>query len=199
MQPNSSKRSTVALWLAVVLGACAEVPTAPTAPDAVLETASGMTQPLAKDGTGLVLQSLTSVKLPLIGRVGDVNVDQAVLTNLVLVEDVLGNVVGLEAEGVLSVTGGVLGSEIVSEDFLTQVRVASSGPGKCDVLTVDLGPIGIDALGAVSVDAPGAAVTSRSSGALGSLLCNLGNLLQPPVSGVTSAVRALVNAINRII
>jgi hypothetical protein len=77
--------------------------------------------------------------------------------------------------------------------------VASSGPGKCDVLTVDLGPIAIDALGAVSVDAPEAAVTPRSSGALGSLLCNLGNLLQPPVSGVTSAVRGLVNAINRII
>jgi len=195
MQPNS-KRSAVTLWLVVVLGACAE---APTAPEAGPVTARAMTQPLAKEGTGLVLQSLTGVTLPLIGQVGDVDVDQAIITNLVLVEDVVGNIVGLEAEGVLTLTGGVLGSEIISEDFLTQVKVVSSGPGKCDVLTVDLGPIGIDALGAVSVDAPIAAITPRASGAVGSLLCNLGNLLQPPVSGVTSAVRGLVNAINRII
>jgi hypothetical protein len=196
MQPKGKKGRAAALLLAVVLGACAE---APTAPEAGAITARAMTQPLAKEGTGLVLQSLTGVTLPLIGRVGTVDVDQAVITNLVLVEDVVGNIVGLEAEGVLTITGGVLGKEVISEDFLTQVKVASSGPGKCDVLTVDLGPIGIDALGAVSVDALEAAVTPRSSGAVGSLLCNLGKLLQPPVSGVTSAVRGLVNAINRII
>jgi hypothetical protein len=94
----------------------------------------------------------------------------------------------------------VLGTKVVTQDFLTQVNVASSGPGKCDVLTVDLGPITVDALGnAVSVDVPQAAVTPRASGALGSLLCALGSALQPPVSGATNAVRGLVNAINRLL
>jgi hypothetical protein len=86
----------------------------------------------------------------------------------------------------------------VSEDFLTQVNVASSGPGQCDVITVDLGPITVDALGgAVSVDAPQADVTPKASGALGPLLCNLGGFLQSPVSDLTGAVRGLVNAINK--
>jgi hypothetical protein len=101
---------------------------------------------------------------------------------------------------VLTLSGGVLGQDVVTEDFLTQVKVVSSGPGKCDVLTVDLGPVALDALGqGVFVDAPVTEINARSAGAVGSLLCNLGRALQPPVSGVTSAVRGLVNAINRLI
>jgi hypothetical protein len=152
------------------------------------------------DGTGLVLDNVTGITLPLIGRVGDVVVKQTNLTHLVLLEDAVGNVIGLQAEGVLTLTGGVLGTDVVTQNFLTQVNVVSSGPGRCDVLTVDLGPITVDALGsAVSVDIPQAAVTPRASGALGSLLCNLGSALQQPVSGATSAVRGLVNAINQLL
>jgi hypothetical protein len=118
----------------------------------------------------------------------------------VLVEDVLGNIVGLEADGVLQRTGGVLGTNVVTEDFLTQVHIASSGPGKCNVLTVDLGPITLDALGTnVSVDVPQATVTPKASGALGSALCRLGSLLQPPITTATSTVRSLVDLINRLL
>ena len=117
-----------------------------------------------------------------------------------LVEDVVGNIVGLEAEGVLRLTGGVLGTDVVTENFRTQVQIASSGPGQCDVVTVDLGRVAVDALGElVSVDLPAAEVRPRASGALGPLLCGVGAIAQPPVSGVTSLVRGLVNAINRIL
>jgi hypothetical protein len=189
------KGRTVALFLSAALGACAEPLTAPaSAPIAARE----MTQRSA-EGTGLVLQSLTGLELPLIGSIGEVDVDQAIITNLI-VDDVVGGIVGLEVEGVLTLSGGVLGDDIVTEEFLTQVHVVSSGPGKCDVLTVDLGPVALDALGeGIFVDAPVAAINARSVGAVGSLLCNLGNVLQGPVSGVTSAVRGLVNAINRLI
>jgi hypothetical protein len=151
-------------------------------------------------GTGLVLDNVTGLQLPLIGQVGDVVINQVNITRLVLVEDVVGNIVGLQAEGVLKLTGGVLGTDVVTEDFLTQVHVVSSGPGQCDVLSIDLGPIAIDTpLGLASVDVPAAQVTPRASGALGPLLCNLGNLLDGPLDLVTSGVRGLVNAINRLI
>jgi hypothetical protein len=185
-----------AIALALGVGACADAPTFPR-PSA---QGVGPSAQRTERGTGLILESVTGLTLPLIGDLGDVVIDQANITQLVLVEDVVGNIVGVEAEGVLRLTGGVLGTDVVTEDFLTQVHVASSGPGQCDVLTVDLGPITVDALGeAVSVDVPQADVTPRASGALGPLLCGLGQALQPPVSGVTAAVRGLVNAINRLL
>lgn len=145
------------------------------------------------DGTGIVLNSITGVSLPLIGQVGEVVVDQAVITNLV-VESVVGAVVGLEAEGVLQVTGGVLGTDVVTQDFITTVAVTSSGPGQCDVVTIDLGQIRIDALVA-SVEVPAATVAARGSGAVGSLLCVLGELLTGLVGGIPG-VGGLIDAIN---
>ena len=133
--------------------------------------------------------------MPLIGHVGDVNINQAVITNFDLVENTVGQIVGLEADGVLKLTGGVLGTDVVTEDFHTLVTVTSSGPGKCDVITINLGPIDVDALGIAKVDVPAATLTGRSSGALGSLLCNLGSAL----SGITSGVAGLVQAINNLI
>jgi hypothetical protein len=137
--------------------------------------------------------------VPLIGQLGDVVIDQAVITNFALVENTVGQIVGLEATGVLQLTGGVLGSNVVTEDFTTVVSVTSSGPGQCDLVTVDLGPIGIDALGVASVDVPAASVVGRGSGAVGSLLCNLGQALSGLVGGVTSGVQGLVNALNNLI
>jgi hypothetical protein len=187
----------VAVAVAVVAGACAEAPTAPV-PNA--SSLSPNAQRTEQRGTGLVLNSLTGLRLPLIGSLGDVVIDQVNITHLVLVEDVVGNIVGLQADGVIKLTGGVLGTDVVTEDFLTEVHVASSGPGQCKVLTVDLGPIALDALGTtVSVDVPQADVTPRASGALGPLLCALGQALQPTVSGLTAAVRGLVNAINALL
>jgi hypothetical protein len=196
MQQHRSilRTAPFALALAFGLTACADAPTSPSPSPSTIAAAR------AERGTGLVLDNLTGITLPLIGSVGDVDIDQANITRLVLVEDVVGNVVGLQAEGVLRLTGGVLGTDVVTEDFLTEVHVASSGPGQCEVLTVDLGPVAVDALGdLVSVDAPAVAVTPRASGALGPLLCGVGSILQPPVSGATSLVRGLVNAINRIL
>lgn len=182
---------------ALLVGACGETPTATERPT---PTNAPSRQVGDTSGTGLVLNSLTGLQLPLIGSLGDVVIDQVNITHLVLVEDVLGNIVGLKAEGVIKLTGGVLGTDVITEDFLTQVHVASSGPGQCDVLTVDLGPIAIDALGtAVSVDVPQADVTPSASGALGPPLCSLGQALQPGVRVITSVVRALVATINALL
>jgi hypothetical protein len=185
------------LSLAATLAACAEPPTAPTSSAPSL--APQMAPQAQREGTGFVLESLTGLELPLLGEAGNVDVDQAVITELII-DDVVGGIVGLEVEGVLQLSGGVLGEDIVTEEFLTQVHVVSSGPGKCDVLTLELAPIAIDAIGeGVFLDAQDVTVDARAAGAVGSLLCNLGSVLQGPVSGVTGAVRGLVNAINRLL
>jgi hypothetical protein len=151
------------------------------------------------DGTGLVLDSLTGVSLPLIGEVGDIVIDQVVITDLTLVEDAAGAIIGLEATGTLSGTVEATGQEIVDQQFTTLVSVTSSGPGQCEVVGIDLGPIALDPLGVVAVDVPEAAVDVQGSGALGSLLCNLSDALSGVTGGVTRAVRGLVNAINGLI
>lgn len=174
-----------ALVLPLALGlACAEHPASPDSP----------LMQQNREGTGLILESVTGVSLPLLGQLGDVVIDQVVLTNFALVENVVGQVVGVEVEGVLQLTGGVLGSEVVSEDFVTIVQVTSSGFGQCDIVTLDLGPIDINLLVA-QVDVPAATVTGRGSGLVGNLLCALGQLLNP----VTSGVRGVVQALNQLI
>ena len=171
--------------------ACAEQP---ASPDVSTFANAPMMQINGRPGTGVILESVTGVSLPLIGQLGDVVVDQAVLTNFALVENVVGQIVGVEAEGVLQLSGGVLGTDVVTEDFATIVQVTSSGFGKCDIVTLDLGPIDVNALVA-QVDVPAATVTGRGSGAVGSLLCALGQLLNP----VTSGVRGVVQALNGLI
>jgi hypothetical protein len=166
-----------------------------TADQAAVEQGS-VRQQAAPPGSGLVLDSLTGLSVPLIGSLGDVNINQAVITNFTLVENTVGQIIGLEAEGVLQLTGGVLGTEVVTENFRTLVTVTSSGPGKCDLVTIDLGQVSVDALGVASVDVPAATLTGRGSGAVGSLLCALGSVL----SGLTGGgAGGLVNAINNLI
>lgn len=175
-----------ALVLPVAVGlACAEQPAAPSA--ARSATISAQTV----NGTGLVLNSVTGLSLPLIGQLGDVTIDQAEITNFAVIENTVGQIVGLQADGVLQLTGGVLGSQVVSEDFTTTVSVTSSGSGQCSLITIDLGQISVDALVA-NVDVPAATLTAIASGVVGSLLCNLGQALE----GLTSAVPSLVGAIN---
>ena len=148
-------------------------------------------------GTGLVLDSVTGLSLPLIGKLGDVTINQAVITNFALIENTVGQIVGLEANGVLQLTGGVLGSNVVTQDLTTTVSVTSSGPGQCDLVTVDLGQIAIDAL-AASVDVPAATLTVKGSGAVGSLLCNLATALSGLAggTGATAGAAGIVNALN---
>jgi hypothetical protein len=145
-------------------------------------------------GSGLTLNSVTGLSLPLIGSLGDVTINQAVVENFALVENTVGQIVGVQAEGVLQLTGGVLGTDVISQDFTTTLDVTSSGPGQCDIVTLDLGPIDINALVA-QVDVPAATVVGRGSGAVGSLLCNLGQLLNP----VTQGVRGIVQALNNLL
>src|SRR5205807_5232962 len=175
--PMNLRFAALALPLALGL-ACSEQP---AAPDAARTPGSISAQKIK--GTGLVLNSVTGLNLPLIGQLGDVTIDQAVITNFALVENTVGQIVGLEADGVLQLTGGVLGSNVITQNFNTTVSVTSSGPGQCDIVTLDLGPIDINALVA-QVDVPAATLTGRGSGAVGSLLCNLGQLLNPVTQGL---------------
>ena len=181
-----------ATLLLLVASACEPNP-APT--DATAPRVSFQTAP----GTGLVLNSVTGLSLPLIGKLGDVTVDQAVITNFQLIENTVGSIVGLQVDGVLQLTGGVLGSDVVTEDFTTTATVTPSGSGQCDVVSIDLGPIAIDALGLAKVDLPTASVDAKASGAVGSLLCSLGSLLSGPIGTATDLVRQVVNTLNGLI
>jgi hypothetical protein len=179
--------SLLLLPLAIGLGSCADSPTSPSP----LVTHEGGVA--SAQGTGLTLNSLTNLTMPLIGSLGDVVIDQAVITNFALVEDAVGAIVGLEATGVLQLTGGVLGTDVITENFTTLVSVTSSGPGQCDLVTIDLGPIAIDALGLATIDVPAASLKGKGSGAVGSLLCNLGSLL----GGLTGGgVGGIINGLN---
>jgi hypothetical protein len=67
------------------------------------------------------------------------------------------------------------------------------------LIAINLGPIGVNVLGQVAfVDVPVASLTGRGSGAVGSLLCNLGNLLSGLLGGggAIPGAQGLVNAIN---
>jgi hypothetical protein len=190
---------TTALTIALALGACSETPVGPGT-NSVSALGSGPAFAKNVSGTGLVLDDVTGVSAPLIGQIGTVTINQAVITQLGVVQDLAGNIIGVDVTGTLQATGGALGTDVVTQNFTTDALILSSGNGQCDVLTVDLAPITLDALGgAVSVDVPQASVTPRASGAVGPLLCNLGSLLNAPVGQVTSAVRGIVNAINQIL
>jgi hypothetical protein len=186
----------LAVMLALGIGACGEPVGPPEAP------APGGAISLAHrslNGTGLILENLTGVSLPIVGQVGEVLIDQAIITDLKLVEDITGAIIGLEATGTVTGTLTATGVQIVDEEFTSTFGITSSGPGQCDLVTIDLGPLRLDALNLVTADVPTADVTTRGSGAVGSLLCNLGSLLSGAIGGVTRGVQGLVNAINRLI
>ena len=177
--------------VAVSVSACAESPVDPgssTSGDVLLQP---------RPGTGLVIESLTGATAPILGiPLAEVVIDQAIITDLMLVEDVASGLFGLEASGVLRAHGDVLGTETVTQNFTTTLGLTSDGPGQCDVVEVDLGPIDFDRLDPlVTVDVPETNVTARGSGAVGSLLCNLSTVLNIP----GRAARGLVQALNNII
>jgi hypothetical protein len=195
----SSRNIAIAATIALALGACSENPAGP-ATTSVSALGSGPAFAQSPSGTGLVLDNVTGLNLPLIGHVGDVTINQAVITQLGVVQDLAGNIIGVDASGALQLTGSALGTDVVTQNFTTDAVILSSGKGQCDVVSINLAPITLDALGStVSVDVPQASVTPRASGALGPLLCNLGSALNAPIGQVTGAVRGLVNAINQIL
>ena len=188
-----SRRIVPTLALALAVGACGGDPSG--------KALDASTQKQAAKGTGLVLDSVTGLTLPLIGKLGDVVIDQAVITNFALIENTVGQIVGLQVDGVLQLTGGVLGTDVITENFTTTASVTSSGPGQCNLVTIDLGQISIGAPLGASVKVPAATLTAKGSGAVGSLLCNLGNLLGGLTSGTGAPAGAggIVNALNNLI
>lgn len=196
-------RRSVALLLPLVLGS-ASCGTEPVAPTVTPDDAAPLQQRGHVEGTGLVLEDLTQVRVPVLDAlgvtIGDVVINQAVIKEFGTVEDIAGNIVGLEATGVLELTGGLLGTNVVTEEFTTGVGVVSTSRGQCDVVTVDLSGMRVDAIaGLVFVDVPAAEVTPRGNGAVGSLLCSLGQVAQGLVNGVTRGVKGLVNALNNLL
>jgi hypothetical protein len=175
----------------LAFGGCTDDPVSPAASDELL------LQP-ARRGSGLVLESVTGVALPLIGHLGNITIEQAVIEEFAIIENTVGQIVGLEVEGVLTGIVDVLGTDVVTENFNTTVAVTSSGFGQCDLVTIDLAPINIDVLGIAGVDVPAASVVGRGSGVVGSLLCNLGSLLSGLLGGGVGSPGAagVVNALN---
>jgi hypothetical protein len=183
--------------LAFGASACADMVSSPrtAAPTA---TAASFQQSVPK-GTGLSLDIVPNVTLPL-GLGGSVTIDQAIITNFALVENTVGEIVGLQVTGDLSgaavnVLGNTIG--VNAQPFIANLAVTSSGPGQCSVVTLNLSNLNLSVLGLVTGQLP-ATVSVKGSGAVGSLLCNLGSLLSGLTSGLTgsSGAQGIVNAIN---
>jgi hypothetical protein len=174
----------LALPLTFGLSSCANEPTAPTA----APQGQVMLQQRPEQGTGIALENILG--LPVIG---DVTVSQIVITELAL-----NAVGGLQASGTITGTRiDALGNAItVTDDFTTDVLISSTGPGGCDIVTVDLAPIGADVFGVVGVDVPVANVTTEGKGPVGRILCALGSLVNGVAGGV---VRGLISALNNLI
>ena len=188
------KVTASAALLALVAGACGENPVSPR-----LASSSPSLQKESPRGTGLAIDIEPNVTLPL-GLGGPITIDQVVFTHLALVENTVGEIVGLQVTGTLSGTAvNVLGKTIsvIADPFTADVAITSSGPGQCSLVTLDLSNINLDVLGLVTADLP-VNVDVKGSGAVGSLLCSLGNLLSGLLSGGTGSpgAQGVVNAIN---
>jgi hypothetical protein len=180
------------LPIALSIGACSEGPLAPEGSKAE----SVNLQP--RKGTGLQVDIVPDVTLPL-GLGGSITIEEAVITNFAVLENVAGQIIGLEVTGNLTGTavnavGGLVGLD--ATPFTATASVTSSGPGQCDLVTIDLSNINVDALGLVTGTVP-VNVTAKGSGAVGSLLCALGQALSAIGSAVGGAsIEGLVNALN---
>lgn len=184
----------LALPVAIAFVGCSEAPVAPRS----VQPGSVMLQQAPPKGTGLAVDIVPNVTLPL-GLGGSITIDQAVISNFALVENVVGQIVGLQVTGTLSGTaidavGGLVG--VNAQPFTATANVTSSGPGQCNLATIDLSNPTLNVLGLATGTIP-LNVTAKGSGAVGSLLCNLGQAL----SGIGSALggssaQGLVNALN---
>ena len=176
------KRTGFLMLSLAALAACGSDPVSPRP----LADTDGPSAARPQEGTGLVLTSFTE-GLPI---VGNIQIEEVVLTGLTTFAG------GLQASGTITGTRVDLPGVTVTEDFTTDVLVSSSGTGRCELVTVDLGPIGTDVFGVVGVDIPTANVSGDASGAIGPLLCALGSV----VNGVADAVvGGLVNAIDALL
>jgi len=185
-----------AVLVALGASACSDFAVAPRLPAPGPSFQQGAAPP---KGTGLSLNIVPNVQLPL-GLGGSVTIDQAVISHFALVENTVGEIIGLEATGTLTGTavtaaGGLVG--VNASPFVADVGITDSGPGQCGLVTLDLSNLNISGLGLVTATVP-ANVSVKGSGAVGSLLCNLGSALSGLASGLTagSGAQGLVNALN---
>lgn len=137
-----------------------------------------MLQQAQPKGTGLAVDIVPNVTLPL-GLGGSVTINQAVITNFALIENTVGQIVGLQVTGDLSGTavnalGNLVG--VNAQPFTATANVTSSGSGQCTLATISLSNPNLSVLGLVTGTLP-LNVTAKGSGAVGSLLCNLGQAL----------------------
>ena len=189
----NSRVALLALPVALGFAACTETPVAPHA----LAPSSVMLQQTPK-GSGLTLDIVPHLTLPL-GLGGSITIEQAVIENFAVVENVVGAIVGVRVTGTLSGTAvNALGLvELDATPFIADLNVTSSGPGQCNLVTLDLSSINVNVLGLVTGSVP-VNVTAKGSGAVGSLLCNLGQALAAIGSGLGggNGAQGLVNALN---
>lgn len=177
-----------------LVAACTDTPSAPAA-----RAVPGPSMQKGIGGSGLAVDIVPNVTLPL-GLGGSITINQAVVTNFALVENTVGQIVGLDVTGTLTGTavnalGGIVG--VNASPFTAEASITSSGPGQCSLVTIDLSQLKLNALGLVNGTVP-LNVTAKGSGAVGSLLCNLGNLLSGLGSGLTGSpgAQGVVNALN---
>ena len=170
--------------IVLALGACGDGPVAPEVADTSMDARLQHGRP--QRGTGLALDNVVG-GLPIIG---DVQVEQIVITEF---STFLG---GLQASGTITGTSITVPGLTLTEDFTADVLVSSTGSGRCDLVTLDLAPIGADVFGIVGVDIPVANISGEGTGPVGSLLCALGSIVNPVVGGV---VGGLVNALNALL
>jgi hypothetical protein len=130
----------------VVAGACGENPSAPSPRAIPNPSMQGI------GGTGIKVDIVPKLTLPL-GLGGTITINQAVITNFALVENTVGQIVGLDVTGTLSgtavnVLGGIIAVNV--DPFTAEASITSSGSGGCNLVTLDLSSLNVNALGLVS-------------------------------------------------
>lgn len=189
-----ARLTSLAFPFAIAFIGCSETPVAPHS----VQPGSVMLQQAPPKGSGLAVDIVPNVTLPL-GLGGSITVDQAVITNFALVENTVGQIIGLQVTGELSGTavnavGGLVG--VNAQPFTAMASVTSSGPGQCSLATINLSNPTLDVLGLATGTIP-VNVTAKGSGAVGSLLCNLGQALSAIGSALGGGgAQGLVNALN---
>jgi hypothetical protein len=174
----NKRMAVLALPLALGFSACRDNPAAPTPAAPTRMAPSAVAEAVRLPGTGIVIRSPIWVGVPLVGGIvnGTVNIDQAVITNISPVTNIAGQIVGLQVDGVLNLTAGVLGSDVLRVPFTTSLAVTPGGPGACSVVSIDLGQVSINAL-LGRIDIPALTVNGTGSGIVGTILCRLATLL----------------------